>query len=71
MSIKKDYKVGIDVAHEDKDSTIECIVCGDTGEITVMGRVYSNEPHEAPIDTAPCPGCQYAGYDDEYNGDDL
>ncbi len=47
-----------------------CATCDDTGEVTVMGRVYSNEPHEAPIDTEPCPECQYTGYEDEYDGEE-
>jgi len=35
-----------------------CETCGGTGEITTMERVYPNEPHMAPVGTAPCPDCQ-------------
>lgn len=32
----------------------DCPDCGGTGEVTVMERVYPNEPHMAPIGTAKC-----------------
>jgi tartrate dehydratase alpha subunit/fumarate hydratase class I-like protein len=32
----------------------ECDICEDTGETTVMERVYPNEPHEAPTGTQTC-----------------
>lgn len=35
-----------------------CAECGGTGEVTTMERVYANEPHTAPIGTAPCPVCR-------------
>jgi hypothetical protein len=47
-----------------------CQLCAGTGEIITMEYVYPNEPHVAPIGTAPCPECQYPDdedEDDEYN----
>lgn len=35
-----------------------CDTCFGTGEITTMERVYPNEPHLAPVGSAPCPDCQ-------------
>lgn len=43
-----------------------CETCGGTGEVTTMERVYPNEPHEAPIGSAPCPDCS-SREDDDYD----
>lgn len=42
---------------EDEEEDV-CETCGGTGEITTMERVYPNEPHLAPVGSAPCPDCQ-------------
>lgn len=34
-----------------------CKTCLGTREVSVMGRVWPNEPHEAAVDTKPCPDC--------------
>lgn len=34
-----------------------CDMCGGTGEIAIIERVYTNEPHMAPVGSRPC-DCQ-------------
>lgn len=46
---------------------IPCQTCGGMGEVSSMERVYPNEPHEAPIGSAPCPDCSSRGNDDYDN----
>lgn len=46
-----------------------CEMCGGTGEVSTMEKVYPGEPHMAPIGSAPCPEC-HAEPDDEYESED-
>lgn len=53
---KKDREKAYEKLIEDLEIPyeFECDICEDTGETTVMERVYANEPHEAPIGTQTC-----------------
>lgn len=42
----------------------KCEECGGTGEVSVMERVYPNEPHMAPIGSEVCEVCGGTGYVD-------
>lgn len=42
----------------------KCEECGGYGYVSVMERVYPNEPHMAEIGSEPCPSCQNREQDD-------
>jgi hypothetical protein len=45
-----------------------CGMCGGTGEIATMERVYAGEPHMADVGSEPCPNCKRSPDEDEYDG---
>lgn len=54
MTKDKEIEYLIDAKEEEE----VCETCGGTGEVTTMEAVYPNEPHMAPIGSAPCPDCR-------------
>lgn len=46
--IKEDFTGGI------AEDNTPCPICGGTGEVTTMERVYPSEPHMAPVGTSKC-----------------
>jgi len=41
----------------------KCLDCNGIGEVSTMERVYSNEPHTAPVGSETCANCEGSGFE--------
>lgn len=48
----------------------KCEECGGYGYVSVMERVYPNEPHMAPTGEERCPKCNSRNYEDDFDNRD-